>query len=147
MTLAISYVIALFVSGLVNMLSLVLLIPMKPLISTNPTMMPPIYFLIAFVGGFGSVWVFVELVNRTSLQATYAMFLIPAAVQLANDYRRVLRAKAGESPVKAILASTGEEGRYDQIIDIRSEQASEWGRVAGYLTGMGILLSGAPFFG
>jgi hypothetical protein len=145
--LIISYIAAFLLSGLVNLLSLALLIPMKSLISANQRLMPPIYLLIAFVGGFGSVWAFVQLASGTTLQATYFMFLIPAVLQMTNDYRRVLRAKSGGSPAKVILANTGEEDRYDHAIDVRAEQSSEWGRVAGFLTGMGVMLGDAPFFG
>src|SRR3972149_8153256 len=124
MTIAISYIAAFILNSVVNMVALVLLMPFKPLISRVRWTAPIAYFLYAFVGGFGAVWAYITLAERTFLEVTYFMLLLPALFQLWNDTRRVSWAKKGLSGAKRVLEHIGEPESYDQATDVRSEQSA-----------------------
>ena len=145
-TIALSYIAAFLVTSVVCMITPAFLIPFKPIISVAKGVLPVGTFTYAFIGGFGSVWVYVTLTRNTFLELAYFMLLLPAIFQLWNDMRRVNLAKAGMSGTRRMLEQMDDLASYDQAIDIRSEQSAEAGSIEGFFAGTALFVGNAPFF-
>ena len=74
------------------------------------------------------------------------MFLLPGYLMYQNNIMRVRRVKSGRSNVKLMLEEAGQPESYDQMHDLRVEQAHFVGDILGWIVGTNIALQSAGFF-
>ena len=78
-------------------------------------------------------------------RATIGIALVAGFLQLFAEWKRVLRARSGKSPLKANLVSImGMPEEYDQRLDVRLQLAGFFGALLGYIFGIDIVLRDFP---
>lgn len=86
------------------------------------------------------------LIHLIGQSSAWLMFVIPGVHMVWNDIMRVNAVIDGSSDVKDFLEYTVEPETYDQVHDLRTEQAHLMGDIIGWIIGTNLVLQSAGLF-
>jgi hypothetical protein len=86
-------------------------------------------FSTSLVSVFSSLYIFVWVCEKMSITPTLLMFLIPLALVLVNDFRRIAWARTGSTPVRTALIEQGDS--YDTDLQVKMGYGYLFGDIFG----------------